>query len=516
MDDLDDQSLAALLGDACAASSGRGGGVVSVASALRPRVDETDAVRALIAGLEFHLRLDDEGREPYGPFGPMMEFDGRAYPAPLDRIDDAVPGTLALWARAVELAPVALVRARYADLLWVARFGDRPHEYAQRAIDEYLAAAHADFGHPLELGDAVQRAVEVATEINDATRRLNAVAVAVDLIDAAVDSPERAPGVALRLLDMFVRARPDGRPTDLESLLGRAIDRFGDDPWQFESMLEMRAQLAEAKDRPAIMRTAAEAFRDHARSTKGLARFSHLQHALELAAEHGLSALAEEIRLEIEAMSEDEFELHTISTEVTLPREQIDAFIDHFVGDDNLESALDRFAAYVPTGDPESTRAFVDQQMAEHPLQFSVTKMRLGPENSLISTTVDADDHVAQAMIEHESFSASLHSLFAVDILTRVGERYGNISAAAHWFESPLIDAPTASRVCRAIELYELGDYDSSASLLAPRLERIVRGIARSVGLTVTRSPDRQGRPGGVKTLGSLLQPLRHVLPEST
>jgi hypothetical protein len=109
--------------------------------------------------------------------------------------------------------------------------------------------------------------------------------------------------------------------------------------------------------------------------------------------------------------------------------------------------------------------------------------------------------HTDQALIDHETQRASMFSLFAVDILQRIQDRYGTIADASDLFESDLIDAPTAAKIGRAIELYEGGDWDSAAALIAPRLERIVRRLAALAGLPVTRSPDPRGRSGGVKGL---------------
>jgi hypothetical protein len=518
MKPIDDETLAYALATACECAVHEDfQSVVSVASALRNMAEEgDDPLRGLVAALEYHLRLDDEQREPYGPFGPMMEFDGKCYPAPLDRIEDLEPDILPLWERVLGLAPIALVRARFADLLWEVRFGDRPVDYARAAIDEYVAAARGDFGHAVELGDAARRAVELATRINDPARRGSAVEAAVGLVVEAIESEERKPGVALRLLDMFVRDRPDRRPPGLDDLLDRAIDRFGADPWNLESALEMQVRLAPPDQHPAIWSRASHTFRDLAGQSEGLVRYAHLQHALELAEDHGLRELADDIRQEVEGMTEDELDLRTISTEVTIPREDVDRFIEAFVGDDTWDAALSRFGAHLPTGDTDENREFVEQLMQDHPIQFLVTRIHIGPENSLVRSSAGEDDAAEQALIQHEAQRASMFSLFAVEIIEKIRERYGPVSRDATWFENEFIDAATARRIAKSIELYEAGEFDAAASVLAPRLEKVVRRLASFAGIPVTQSPDRRGRPGGVKGLGEVLSLLKGVLPEPT
>lgn len=95
-------------------------------------------------------------------------------------------------------------------------------------------------------------------------------------------------------------------------------------------------------------------------------------------------------------------------------------------------------------------------------------------------------------------------------------ERYGPLASAVAWFDGGTIEPLVALRIGKALEHFDTGDYDSAASVLAPRLERIVRGIATAIGLTVTRSPDRGGRPGGVKGLGQILSLLKPALPEES
>jgi hypothetical protein len=515
---IDDETLGKALADACSEASDKSSqNIVSVASALRTQAtDDQDPLRAVIAGLEYNLILDDERRGSQGPFGPMIEANGQCYPAPIDRVEDIAPGTYALWERTIELAPLSLVRARFADLLWEARFSDRQHEFAQVAIDSYVAAASEDFGHPVELSEALQRAVELASSINDSERRVGAIEAAARLTKTALASDDRMPGVALPLLAMFVADRPDRRPADVGQLLQAAVERFGDDPWNLESALELQAKLVAPEDREALRARSVEAFVDLAHRSEGLVRYAHLQHAIEMAEAYGLSALADGVRREVEAMTEEDFDLRTISAEVTLPREQVDEFIAWFVGDDDIGSALTRFGGHLATGSTDENRRFVDQLMADHPVQFLFTGMRIGPENSLVRSTAGPDEQAEQALVDHEAQRASMFSIFAVDILNGIRSRYGPVADAATWFEGGLIEPAVAAKIVRAIEHYEAGDFDSSASVLAPRLERIVRRLAGAVGLTVTRGPDRHGRSGGVKGLGELLSALNGALQEAT
>jgi hypothetical protein len=515
VDEITEEDLEEVLRGACREAADReSANIVSVAGAIRRRAGSPeDPLRALVAALEYHLVVEPEQRRRYGPFGPMMEGEGKVYPAPLDRID---PEVFPLWARAFDRAPISLVAARFADLLWEGRFGDRPYEWAQRAVDAYLAAIEEEFGHPIEKSDGARRALEVATQINDQSRPDAAVKALLSLVRRSLDGEEHLPGVSLPIIDLLVRREKRDRPAELDQLLERAIERYGEDPWLLESALEIKARLVEPGDRKSLYRGQAEAFADRARRSEGIAKYAHFQHAIELAQQHGLRELADDLRREVESLPEDALGMKTISAHVEIPREEIEQFINRIVGDDDLSLALRRFGAHVPTGHPEENREVVRRLMADHPLQFLVTRMVIGPDNVLLRAVRDEEDHEELALIDHEVQGLSFFGVFGVDILAKMRERYGPVSAAAHWFESPLIEPFVAERIGRAIALFEEGDYDASASILAPRLERVIRSVARAVGLSVTKSPDARGRPGGVKGLGELLAGLEGSLPEAT
>jgi hypothetical protein len=164
------------------------------------------------------------------------------------------------------------IRALIADLLWEAKFGDRPYEFAQTAVDSHIVATNEDFGHPVELSEAIQRAVEIAAQINDQARRSAAIDAAVRLTEAAIESGDRIPGVALPLLAMFIGDRQDRCPPNPDQLLERAIERFGDDPWNLESALELQAKLVPPAERDALRTRGAEAIRDLAHRSEGLVK----------------------------------------------------------------------------------------------------------------------------------------------------------------------------------------------------------------------------------------------------
>jgi len=515
MDDISREDLANVLREACDEASERGSfGLFYVSDALKARARDSreDPLNALRAGLDYHFLPYEEQRDGGGPFGPMMAMRGMVYPMPLDQVPDDV---LDLWASAVDLSPLALVGARFADLLWEVGFGEEPYRWCQVAIDLYQAAVEEGFGTPVELMEAGRRAFELALQINHAERLRSVVEKLLGLIRQSIADGE-TPGVALPLLELLASQRQDDRPEELEGLVDDAITVYGTDPWHLESALDVKAKLARPEDRADLHLAQVEAFVDQARRSTGLVRYAHLQRAIEMAGEHGLYDRAEELRREVEGISEEELDLKEIAVEVQIPREEIDNLIRTIVGDDNLRAALARFGLYLPLAEPDESLRFVDELIAEHPLQSLITRMTIGPENALLRKVQNPDDHREAALIDYETRTVTFFGYLSTDILNSIIERYGPISSELTWFESPMIEPAVAQRIGEAIGMYEDGDYDGCASVLTPRLERIIRTTARMVGLSTTRSPGPGGKSGGVKTLGSLLRLMKGAIPERT
>lgn len=513
--DIDDGRLESAL--AVAEAVGDRKGLHGVAAAVREVAEEPDdPLRGLVAGLEYHLTFDSDARDRHGPFGPMMEFDGKAYPAPLSVISDLDPGIFELWDRALSYANAPAVRARLADLLWEARYGERPDRHARQAVGGYVEAIDDDLQHPVDIGDGVRRAIEIASQLNDHDLRLSAVAAGVRLARRAMNMSDPMPGVALRLLELFASDRPDRRPVELPELLDLADDRFGQDPWHLESLASITSPIIDDDDKPGVWARAAEAFVALSDESSGLARLAHLRHALEIAEQHGLREMSARLRTVIEAMSDEDLELHEVSAEVKIPNQKIEAFVDQFVGDDHMEAALSRFGSYLTNSDIEGNREHVQQLMRDHPLQFLVTRVILGPENTVARSPAAGDDVAEQELIRHEAAGLGLFAHFAVDILNRIRDRYGPIADAAAFFENDFVSSELAEAFARGVRLYEQGEFDAAASVLAPRLETAIRRLAGVVGLPVTKAIDTHGRATQVKGLGQLLKELEGALPEAT
>lgn len=475
--------------------------------------DEPHPLEAIAVGLDYHMTLvSDTGRQR-DPFGPMWVIDGQAYPKAADQMG---PEVHALWQIAAESCPLALPMARWFDLLWISRFGPEPHKFAHLAIDSYVAAAEQEFGNTHEVSEGLRRALDIALELNDGDRIESAVAALVSRAEWALRGEERLAGTALTAIEDLANLPPRYRPMALSDLLDEAVNTYRGDAWSVEAALDIKAKLVPEQARQALRVEQVRAFVDTARSSEGLRRFAILQHAIEVAETHGLREMASALRLEVEGISEEDLGLQRISTEVNIPAEVIDGFVDGFVGSDDLILALQQFGSYVPSGDPDETRQKVREQMVEFPLRHIFPTMVLGPSNSLIARPTTAAEKEEHAVIEHEQFQIQFFGQMAVEIIERLQTKHGSLSTQKVWLAGGFIQPLVAERMIHAIELYEDGDFDASASLLTPLVERSIRELAQAAGLPITRGPTPRGQAGGVKGLGAILEALSGILNEAS
>ena len=459
---------------------------VSLAAALRTRLaGPEDPLAELAAALEYYP-VDPEGCAGHLPLADAAAARCNCYGS-LGPVETQV---FPLWVRALAYAPRPLVAARFADLLWTARYGDSPHEWARGAVDAYLAAVDDQFGHVLEVSEGLQRAFGIAVQIDDDARRAAVVSALIALATRSMEGEERSPGVSLSIIDFLAGQPPAGqppasRPPGLAALLEQALDRYRHDPWLLESALDIKARLVEPCEREELRVTQVEAFTHLARHSAGQLRYAHYEHAIELAERYALSATAARLRAEIdtlpEEMNEPDIEPAAPVDEIARvdePRDPVADFVDRIVGDDDLILALARLGACLPTeGD-----------------------------------TAGSDDEEKQRLL--------FFGMLAVELLARIRDRYGAVSAAGPWFECALIEATVAARVEHAIELYEFGDFDASVSVLTPWFERIIRSMAKAAAPAVTATHDFVDAPEEDREIidvfdalgGSLYEPSRRYL----
>ena len=477
---------------------------------------EDATLRALAEACAYRSR--PEGHDspfacgPYAPMIPPYEDGGPAYPAPLNEVEDEVLAVWAEFARDESLHP--LVRARLADLLWARRHAPQ-QEWFTTAVKSYVDLEATDVGI-LELVDGLSRAVDICKESSHLDLRVGPLEALSRLARDTLDTngPYGAVVGALRTL-----ADNDHPCT---ALIDDAISKYGDVLFRMADLCEIAIRATSDQDRKqGLNRQRVHAFMDAAERSSGLLRVHHLQAARVIADK---AQLAEEVH-QIAAMIENtdmEGQWHTFETDIPLDTDALRSEADSVVGDDDLSSALLRFAQRVPTGDPEETESVLAVLASQSVIQALATKMVFGPEN--IVTRITSDDPL-RLDVDRGEYNAQAIGLFAATsgrfVLDALHERYEpDTEMVADCFTSTAVPPDLARRIAVSYQHWRNSDHISAVSVIVLAIEPIVRGICRAVGIHTTEArPRRAGETpiGRVRSLGPLIEDLEvHIGPMFT
>lgn len=496
------------VGSRLAAAAGEANTWAKVAAALRDELERDDdaSLRWLIWAFDYALDSWRHGSPSAGdPFVPMLGYnDGSSYPPALVAVEDAA---VAVWAEAAEVdGPV--IASRLHDLLWERRWGERPDLHARAAWAAYMELADGAWD-ALYRSVCLVRALQLARSLNDEDLLAKTICGGVGFVRDTLAVEEATPGAPFHVLGALVDLPRESRPDELDDLLSSAEDVFGHDASLYEAMVQMEMAQAGNDDERAHLRIdLVDRWIQTADRDKGLARFAHLRHALELADGYGLADLARDIRRRIQESPADVDDFQEVSVDLKIPRQELDGYVAGLVGDDGWEAALTRLGAMPPpSGDYAANLALVRRQKSEHPLMFLVTKVIYGPHGFPIQVVQDEGLHERVALSEHERLGMELGGLLISSALHGIKVCYGvpSLEDLACFFTSAFVPMETAGRVAAALIHFWEGRLDECVHVLCPRLEGALRTGLMRVGMTVIGLPAGD-KPGGVRTLGELLR----------
>lgn len=423
------------------------------------------------------------------------------------------------WAAAAEAATHPTVVAHLSDLLWSVRHGTA-HLHARRAVDAYLDAAEL-LQESHDRCRSLIRAHELARAINDVDRLTVTETRICD--SAAAELAKVNLGSALALLeDLCTRRISDAAAEKTDELLDLA--------WQTASRTDHVERLAKLilrrvhddSARAEVSARVVTVFRGHAEQQEGFGRLMALRETLRIAEEFG-DPSHDEILNEIETF-DSESAFKAIRTEQVLSRDHIAAFCAQVVGDDSLEHALIRFAGQICIT-PESVQNLRDSTTVG--VRHLVTNVRIGEANSVVtsSETSSADMDPLVAAVERDVLQMTGFQAQATSFLFLVPALHQTLASYRPWtigdvrghLEAGLADAVVADAIARSLDHFHHRRYDEAVHVALPRVERLIRHIARSCGVATTRRPTK--RVGGVRGLGEILVDLRNdgeapILPE--
>lgn len=462
-----------------------------------------------------HERFASTRERAGGPFGSMLAGEGWRFPPALADVEEA---DITAWQAALAAIDDPAVRARLGDLLWVRRANPAPHLAAAVAADGLLALAADERWRSMERARFLSRALELAMQLRDTARVSTTIERLLAFARADLAGADGGPGLSLCVLRPLAALRSEQRPEGLDAMLQRVSEKYGADPYIVTAVADLRSPLVDGDARQELRRAQVQEWRDRAGEVSGMLRVHRLETALELARRHGCNAEVKELRSELGAIGVEDLELKEVGAEIELPPEEIERFLASFTDAPSWQHALALLAAQPPPGgSPEELVEVVDRQMEEFPLQFLFGKSLIGPDNATaVFRASTPEEHHRLASAEQRAQHGRIWGMFCVRALRRIGERHDRPSAndLTEFLQGDFVDDETAERVARAIELFWGECYDESAHMLVPRIERIMREMARQLGIPVVRAVEPGREIGGVVTLGTLLREMAPVFPD--
>jgi len=462
-----------------------------------------------------HERFASTRERAGSPFGAMVAGEGWRFPPALADIEEA---DIEAWQAALATIDHPAVQARLGDLLWERRAKPNPHLAAAVAVDGLLNLAANERWRSMERVHFLSRALELATQMRDTARVSETIERLLAFAEGDLAGADGGPGLSLGALRPLVALPSGQRPDDLDAMLQRVSEKYGADPYIVTAVADLRSPLMDADARQELRRAQVQEWRGRADEAGGMLRVHRLETALELARRYGCNVEVKELRSELGAIGVEELELKEVGAEIELPPEEVERFLASFRDAPNWQHALGLLAAQPPPGgSPDEIAAAVDRQMEEFPLQFLFGRALIGPDNATaIFRASTREEHHRLASAEQRAQHGRIWGMFCARALQRIGARDDKPSARklAELLQGDFLDDETAERVACAIELFWEGCYDESAHVLAPRIERIMREMARQLGVPVVRAVEPGREIGGVVMLGTLLREMTPAFPD--
>jgi hypothetical protein len=337
----------------------------------------------------------------------------------------------------------------------------------------------------------------------------------VRTVDALLE--QEYPGPPFIVLRALVRLKPEQRPDGLDALMERVIVRF-DGPGDRAAALAIAVDATTDTDKKAALRRRhLDVVVAEARAADGLRKVTFLQRAGDLARRYGFGAEADTLLRELQDLPKEDLGFVSHTEEIEIPHKEIERIIDSVVGSKvgDIVEALQRFGSVeAPGGSNADIEAVVIQQERDHPIANLFGHQIFGSDASapqFIANTPESKRRAACG--RHRTMTANFYGQVLLGpMLVKAVKNHGrpDHEVLVEHFTTDICEAHRAERVAHALELFWDGDYDSSAHVLVPRLEAVLRDLARALGITVV-TPAAEGTFTGLITLGTVLRKLREL-----
>jgi hypothetical protein len=469
-----------------------------------PRPPQDVPTRAVALAFGYHIEEKRDGRRRRLTIEPFrMGSDNEQVPPPVASLPANI---ITVWAELVELVTAPFAVAQLAHLLYERRHG-RPHDYALRASDAYLACAPL-MEHLSDRAKEMSAALRLARAVGDADRSEQIQDAIVRFAEVTMDDPEDKPGIVLMLAKIL--ADEPSPPAALDAVLAAARSRY-DDVHSLDKIIRLQRERTTDVDALRVLDEDRVAlWLDHANKATGIVRAAHLETAVRTAQRAQRPDLVATATALLQQVNPEDLQMAEFSASINMTREEVEEIIASIVEAPTWQEALDAFSIFgPPTGELDRNRKHAQELYRE-----SIVEQLLPPKliqeglPRLAPTT--PEERAEYRLTQFEEMQMQNLGRFVALALRRIIERHG-LPTEAEFVEyltkRPVVNPDLAAALARSLLRYWTGDYEAAAFTAAPRVETVARRLVQSLGVGVYRL-QRQQTPGQYPGLAPLLETL--------
>ena len=469
----------------------------------------------------------------FGPLAVLPKDDGSDIRVPdIKELDNEV---VAHWEERARLVKNPLMRARYADLVWDLKraiTNERPsHEYAQVAVDAYLAAIRQRlFRMGVEGVHWLTRCLSIALSIRDKDRTDQVVSCILEFSDEAGHSPRA--GVWTFAFDALYGRKDLLSPeqeakvvADLESMLARTSSGKPEefDPYGAQAAAERLAQHYKRQTDKAnaerVIRTYGEAFERLSKDAAPILATAWLQPVIERYEQEGMKQDAERLQLvHADKAKNIASDLKELSATVTIEKNKIDAEIERLLGSDDLKKCLLRTAQYF-IRDADRARRFLEEMRTQTPLLSTIPIGIVERDGHTSARIASLDEDPESRLHMQLGQTMGFYQPILVLTLQTLRERYKpSIDDFLKFLgESPLFANSDLTLLREGLTAYEKEDFVKAIHVLVPQIEHFLRNFLGTLGVPTLKTV--RNHPGimDAKSMNDILadERMRSVLTEN-
>ncbi|TWU43654.1 hypothetical protein Poly51_62330 [Rubripirellula tenax] len=475
---------------------------------------ERRGLESEIVAFEFHENdyvASSKGEKSF--FRPAMSFqDAKGKQVTVPDPADITPELLDRWSRRCASVTHPVLRFRYAALVWgfskTVAGATADIEMARSVIDTSIEIAKCRL-HTREFSTITKLAysLSIAQSIRDRDRT-EQVCRAIFAYERSIaeDGKLGLWGFAFDLLvdDKRCPTPDDVRDQiirDLEERLGRVCgdEAEGVNPLAAEAAGVRLARWYRRQDErenvERVLRCYAGAYSAASKNESALVGSAWLQKVFAILMQFGMKEDADQIAVQIRLFSKKGLtELASVSSDVEVPKEELDAFLDDMV-DGDLDTVLANFAAhYVPRLDE------VELQVKELAADFPFTAMFPStlvdhegrPKAHVGSVEHDLEGNIAKITAQNMRYGA----IYVRLTLERIAEKFElkTDDLLAFLYRSPILPPDKRSVIEAGLNAYLNQDWLVSIHLLIPQIEDSLLNFVMMCG----RSTYKRGRNGAM------------------